>query len=125
MYPESDELICEVPSLKVTIRLVLGWPKGQKCQETKNGNQWAPAPRDTVYVSPTLVSCRSSGTLYQWEDNIKGLGGVEPSVLSILILGPRVGFGGLRQLPYVLADIALRHLTTGAIYNMLLARPLS
>ena len=56
MYPESDELICEVPSLKVTIRLVLGWPKGQKCQETKNWNQWAPAPRDTVYVSPTLVN---------------------------------------------------------------------
>ena len=68
----------------------------------------------------TLASLHSLlGTLYQWEDNIKD--GVEPSILSILILGPRVGFGGLRQLPYVLADIALRHLTTGAIYNMLLA----
>ena len=36
MYPESDELTCKVPSLKVTIGLVLGWSKDQKCQETKN-----------------------------------------------------------------------------------------
>ena len=48
MYPESDELICEVPSLKVTIRLVLGLPGDSSGSNARDARAAARAARDAT-----------------------------------------------------------------------------
>ena len=56
MYPESDELTVKVSSLKVTIRLVLGWPRWSKMSRDQKLKPVGLCPRDTVAFKPTNAS---------------------------------------------------------------------